>query len=256
MQYSLPVGDRLVPMNERLGRRLSLSFTGEIHCIYCGRKMPKSYNQGYCYRCFQTLARCDSCIIHPERCHYHRGTCREPEWGERFCMHDHIVYLANSSGVKVGITRASQVPTRWIDQGAVQALGIARVRSRQQSGMLEVAMRRHVSDKTNWREMLRSNSPEPDLFAEKEQLLEQCRSDIEELRHRFGLQAINVLNGVDEVRIEYPVSEYPETIRSLNPEKEQRIEGTLLGIKGQYLIFDTGVINMRRYTGYTIELDE
>lgn len=256
VQYSLPIGEQAVPLNERLGRRLRLSFSGEIHCIYCGRATNKSYNQGYCYPCFQTLARCDSCIIHPERCHYHRGTCREPEWGEQFCMHDHIVYLANSSGVKVGITRASQVPTRWIDQGAVQALAILRVRSRQQSGMLEVAMRQHVSDKTNWREMLRSNSPELDLPAEKEQLLERCRGEIDELRQRFGLQAINVLNGVDEVRIEYPVAEYPDSIRSLNPETEPDIEGTLMGIKGQYLIFDTGVINMRRYAGYTMELGE
>ncbi len=256
VQYSLPIGDERVPLNARIGQRLRLSFPGEIHCIYCGRATNKSYNQGYCYRCFQTLARCDSCIIHPERCHYHRGTCREPEWGEQFCMHDHIVYLANSSGVKVGITRASQVPTRWVDQGAVQALAIVRVRSRQQSGLLEVAMRQHVSDRTNWRDMLRNQTGEVDLTAEKDRLLAECRDDVDDLRQRFGPHSINVLNGVEQVRIDYPVRAYPEAIRSFNPDREGEVEGTLLGIKGQYLIFDTGVINMRRYAGYTMELEE
>lgn len=252
--YSLPLGDTLVPLNPLIGQPLQLRFTGQINCVHCGRNTSKSFNQGYCYPCFMKLAQCDSCIIQPERCHFDLGTCREPEWGEEFCMQDHIVYLANSSGVKVGITRATQIPTRWIDQGAVQALPIMRVRSRLQSGSLEVLFKQHVADKTNWRDMLKGADHETDLFAEKQRLIDECRKDIDDLVQRFGFHAISVLTGVEPVRIEYPIVSYPEKITSLNFDKDPVVEGTLLGIKGQYLIFDTDVINMRRFAGYNIEL--
>lgn len=114
--YSIAVGDTRIPLNDLIGRPLRLDFDGVIRCIHCDRKTNKSFNQGFCYPCFRKLAACDSCIMSPEKCHYHLGTCREPEWGETHCMVEHVVYLANSSGLKVGITRASQVPTRWIDQ--------------------------------------------------------------------------------------------------------------------------------------------
>ena len=254
VSYSLPLGDTLVPLNPLVGQPLKLRFTGQINCVHCGRNTSKSFNQGYCYPCFQKLAQCDSCIIHPEKCHFDLGTCREPEWGEQFCMQDHIVYLANSSGVKVGITRATQIPTRWIDQGAVQALPIMRVRSRLQSGSLEVLFKQHTADKTNWRDMLKGSDHETDLFAEKARLIEACRKDIDDLSQRFGFHAISVLTGVDPVRIEYPVLAYPEKISSFNFDSDPVVEGTLTGIKGQYLIFDTGVINMRRFAGYNIEL--
>ncbi|HCO10506.1 MAG TPA: DUF2797 domain-containing protein, partial [Gammaproteobacteria bacterium] len=96
--YSLRLGDHLVPANELVEKQVRLEFTGAIFCVNCGRKSSKSFNQGFCFPCFQKLAACDSCIIHPERCHFDQGTCREPAWGEQFCMQDHIVYLANSSG--------------------------------------------------------------------------------------------------------------------------------------------------------------
>lgn len=137
VQYAFRLGDEQVAVNPLLGRRIRLEFLGAIHCSHCGRKTKKSFAQGYCYPCFTKLAQCDSCIMSPERCHYDAGTCREPAWGESFCMTDHVVYLANSSGIKVGITRATQVPTRWIDQGARQALPIMRVATRQQSGLVE-----------------------------------------------------------------------------------------------------------------------
>lgn len=254
VSYSLPLGESLVPMNDLLGRRIRLQYEGVIHCVHCGRNTTKSFSQGYCYPCFQNLAQCDSCIIYPEKCHYDAGTCREPEWGEEFCMQDHIVYLANSSGVKVGITRATQIPTRWIDQGAVQALAIMRVRSRLQSGSLEVLFKQHVADKTNWRDMLKGCDHRTDLQAEKQRLLELIGKDVDDLTQRFGFHAISVLTGVDPVLIEYPILEYPEKISSFNFDKDPIVEGTLMGIKGQYLIFDTGVINMRRFGGYNLEL--
>ena len=155
VEYQLPLDDVWLPLNNLLGSKISLQFVGEIHCTHCGRRSNKSFNQGYCYPCFKKLAQCDQCIVSPEKCHHHLGTCREPEWGDQFCMTDHIVYLANSSGAKVGITRASQLPTRWIDQGAVQALPILRVKTRYQSGRVEDILRQHVADKTNWRTMLK-----------------------------------------------------------------------------------------------------
>lgn len=254
VHYALPIGGESIALNPLLGTGLKLHFDGQINCVHCGRNTSKSFNQGYCYPCFQKLAQCDSCIIHPEKCHYDLGTCREPEWGEKYCMQDHIVYLANSSGVKVGITRATQIPTRWIDQGAVQALAIIRVRSRLQSGSLEVLFKQHVADKTNWRDMLKGGDHQTDLHSERDRLVAECRKDIDDLMQRFGFHAISVLTGIDAVQIEYPILQYPDKIISYNLDKDATIEGTLLGIKGQYLIFDTGVINLRRFAGYNLEL--
>jgi hypothetical protein len=254
VNYRLALGDTQIELNSLLGSTVRLRYTGRINCVHCGRSTNKSFNQGYCYPCFQSLAQCDSCIIHPEKCHYDQGTCREPSWGEKFCMQDHVVYLANSSGLKVGITRATQIPTRWIDQGAIQALPIVRVRSRLQSGALEVIFRQHVADKTNWRDMLREGDQVVDLLQERDQLLDTCRADIDELIQRFGFHAISVIKSIDPIDISYPVEAYPEKITSFNFDKDPLVEGTLLGIKGQYLMFDTGVINIRRFGGYELEL--
>ncbi len=254
VSYSARLGDNEIALNPLIDQQLKLIFSGSIYCIHCNRKTNKSFNQGYCYPCFQKLAQCDSCIIHPERCHFEQGTCREPAWGEKYCMQDHIVYLANSSGLKVGITRATQVPTRWIDQGATQALAIMRVRSRLQSGTLEMAFKQHVADKTNWRDMLKGKAAELDMAGERDRLLAACEEDVKELMARFGFFAISVLKGIDAVSIDYPVQAYPEKITSLNFDKEPVVSGTLKGIKGQYLIFDSGVINLRRFSGYEVEL--
>ena len=252
--YGARLGDNEIALNPLIDKELKLIFSGSIYCIHCNRKTNKSFNQGYCYPCFQKLAQCDSCIIHPERCHLEQGTCREPAWGEKYCMQDHIVYLANSSGLKVGITRATQVPTRWIDQGATQALAIMRVRSRLQSGTLEMAFKQHVADKTNWRDMLKGKATELDMAGERDKLLILCEEDIKELAARFGFFAISILKGIGPVSIDYPIKTYPEKVISLNFDKEPVVFGTLKGIKGQYLIFDSGVINLRRFSGYEVEL--
>ena len=169
-------------------------------------------------------------------------------------MQDHIVYLANSSSLKVGITRATQIPTRWIDQGATQALAIIRVRTRLQSGALEVVFKQHVADKTNWRDMLKGDAESLNMLAESKLLLAKCESEIKELEDRFGFFAISVLNGVEPIEINYPVETYPDKVTSFNFDKDPKIEAKLLGIKGQYLIFDSGVINLRRFSGYEIKL--
>ncbi len=254
VSYEMPLGESSVSMNELIGGTVRLRYLGRIFCVHCGRASNKSFNQGYCYPCFQSLAQCDSCIIHPERCHFDQGTCREPAWGEAFCMQDHIVYLANSSGLKVGITRSTQIPTRWIDQGAIQALAIARVRSRLQSGVLEVMFKKFVNDKTNWRDMLREGDHPVDLIYERDTLLENSADDIKDMTEQYGFHALGLIKGIEPTTIEYPVQGYPEKISSFNFDKDPVVEGTLLGIKGQYLMFDTGVINIRRFGGYELEL--
>ncbi len=254
VRYQILLSDMVVPLNDLIEKQIKLEYSGTIYCINCGRKSRKSFNQGYCYPCFQRLAECDGCIIHPEKCHFDQGTCREPAWGERFCMQDHIVYLANSSGLKVGITRATQIPTRWIDQGATQALAIIRVRSRLQSGILEVMFKQYVSDRTNWRAMLKGEAEPLKMEEEADRLLKECDSELKELAENFGFFAISVLNGIASVGINYPVIKYPEKVTSFNFDKDPVVEGTLLGIKGQYLIFDTGVINLRRFSGYEVQL--
>ncbi|AJE20914.1 DUF2797 domain-containing protein [Azotobacter chroococcum] len=252
VQYALRLGEAQVPVNPLIGQPLRLEYLGAIHCSHCGRRTAKSFGQGYCYPCFKKLPQCDSCIVSPEKCHHALGTCRDPAWGERFCMTEHVVYLANSSGVKVGITRASQVPTRWLDQGARQALPILRVATRQQSGLVEDLLRGQVADRTNWRALLKGEAAPVDLPAVREQLFDSCREGLEALQARFGLQAIQPLNDAEPVEIRYPVESYPGKIVSLDLDKTPMVEGILQGIKGQYLIFDVGVINIRKYTAYQL----
>ena len=252
--YEFVIGDEKVPLNDLLGQTISLEYSGAINCIHCGRKSKKSFSQGYCYPCFTRLAQCDNCIVSPEKCHYEQGTCREPEWADQHCMTDHFVYLANSSGVKVGITRGNQIPTRWMDQGAIQALPIFRVSTRYQSGLVEVIFKQHVADRTNWRKMLKGEVDNIDLVAERDRLLNLCADDIRQLQDQFGVQAIQAITDKDSISIDYPVGEYPTKVTSLNFDKQPLIEGVLKGIKGQYLILDIGVINIRKFGGYNIQL--
>ncbi|MCB1705514.1 MAG: DUF2797 domain-containing protein [Halioglobus sp.] len=252
--YTMVLGGHDIPLNPYLGKRLQLEYHGVINCIHCDRKTSKSFNQGYCYPCFKTLAQCDSCIMSPEKCHYAAGTCREPEWGEQHCMIDHFVYLANTSGIKVGITRGSQVPTRWMDQGATQARPIFRVSSRLASGLVETTFKAHIADKTNWQAMLKGDAEPVDLEAVRAQLMAECAAELDALVQTHGIQSITELPDAPDVHIRYPVLEYPAKVKSLNLDKTPSVGGTLLGIKGQYLMFDTGVINMRKYGGYNVSL--
>ncbi|MFA7554219.1 MAG: DUF2797 domain-containing protein [Spongiibacteraceae bacterium] len=253
VQYHLPVGDSLILLNTLMGKKIKLTYTGVINCHHCGRLTKKSFNQGFCYPCFRKLAQCDSCIMSPEKCHYFEGTCREPEWGDSHCMIDHYVYLANSSGIKVGITRGTQIPTRWMDQGAIQALPIFRVSNRKLSGLVEVVFKDHVADKTSWQKMLKGDIDPVDLVAERDRLMIECQTDIEALQAIHGIQAIQALTSAEVVSITYPVDVFPSKVKSFNFDKQPIIEGVLKGIKGQYLMLDTGVLNIRKFGGYEVE---
>ena len=252
VQYQLPIGNEMIPMNPLIGRQISLHYGGEINCIGCGRKTSKSFQQGFCYPCFQSLAQCDSCIVKPEQCHYFAGTCREPAWGEQHCLQDHYVYLANSSGTKVGITRGSQIPTRWMDQGASQALPIFRVKNRLLSGLVEVILKQHVADKTHWQRMLKGKPEAVDLAAKRDELLATCAAEIAAIGKQYDNDAITPLTDEPMVTIDYPVNEYPTKVKSLNFDKTPEVTGILTGIKGQYLILDLGVLNIRKFSGYKI----
>ncbi|UOA10620.1 DUF2797 domain-containing protein [Methylobacter sp. S3L5C] len=252
VQYELPLGDQSIALNPLIGKLIKLTFTGHISCVHCNRSIKKSYNQGYCYPCFISLAQCDMCIMKPETCHYDAGTCREPAWGDAFCFKPHIVYLANSSGIKVGITRQTQIPTRWIDQGAVQALPIFKVQSRYMAGLIEIAIAKHVSDKTSWQQMLKNNVEPVDLAVKRDELVFKCQAELVEVNQRFGQQAIEFLSEELAVDIHFPVDTYPVKIKSFNFDKNPEVSGILHGVKGQYLLLDTGVINIRKYAGYEV----
>ena len=252
--YQMVLGEQRVAMQPFIGQSIQLIHEGEIHCQACNRRTKKSYSGGFCFPCSQNLAQCDLCMMKPETCHFAAGTCREPEWAESVCMQDHIVYLANSSGIKVGITRFNQMPTRWIDQGAIQALPIFRVQSRYQSGLVEVTFKNHVSDRTDWRKMLKGLAEPVDLIATRDQLMAECKDEITALQQRFGEGAILPLADEVILDIDYPVQTYPEKVKSLNFDKTPEITGVLQGIKGQYLILDTGVLNIRKFSGYQITM--
>ena len=248
VEYKLDFDGVELSLNSFVGKKISLLFTGQIFCTNCGKATKKSYNQGYCFPCTMKLAECDICIVKPELCHYEKGTCREPKWGEEHCLKPHVVYIANSSGLKVGITRRTQVPTRWMDQGATQALPMMEVTSRLQSGIIESTLKAYINDKTDWRKMLKGAADEVDLKLELRNLISQASADLETLE-------FDLLENENVYTFEYPVLKYPEKVSSLSVEKTPHIEQTLLGIKGQYLIFEKGVINIRSHTGYQVELE-
>lgn len=267
VEYELTVGDQHIPLNPVLGRQLRLRHTGNIQCIHCDRPTNKSFAQGYCYPCFKQLPECDTCIMNPEQCHFHLGTCRDAEWGNTYCMQPHYVYLANTSGLKVGITRDNPVSTRWIDQGAVQARVIAKVASRRMAGLVEGCLRQFISDRTQWQRMLKGSIPPMDLQQAWADLYPQVKEKLEALQAEFGAASIELVDpaaqsaptrderarNFDPITLSFPVQVYPEKIKSFNFDKTPDISGELKGIKGQYLILDAGVINLRKFSGYEIE---
>lgn len=246
VEYQIPLGGELLAANAALGQEIHLAWTSKIFCVACGNATRKSFDQGHCWECFSTLARCDQCIMKPELCHFHEGTCREPEWAKSHCLSTHVVYLSNSSGLKIGITRLSQKITRWIDQGAVQGIALGLVNERLHSGLVESHFRDRLGlkDRTAWQAMLKGEPELLDLDQLKSELIPQWPSEV----------PVELLPDEKATRIHFPILEYPKKVTSLNLEKNPEIRGTLLGIKGQYLILSTGVINLRKYQGYEIEV--
>lgn len=246
IQYTLNLSEDIL-MNDLIGNHIRLEWNGVINCSSCKKVTKKSFGQGFCYTCFANAPESAECIIRPELCRAHLGEGRDPEWEEKHHNKPHVVYLAASSAVKVGITRGDQVPTRWIDQGASSAIRLAETPNRYEAGRVEVALKEFFTDKTNWRKMLKNEIDEEiDLEEEKWALEEHLPADIIELFSEND----------DIIALNYPVVEYPEKVKSLSFDKTNIIEGKLMGIKGQYLLFENGeVLNIRKHTSYHVKFN-
>ena len=248
--YELLMNEQLICMNDLIKKYIVLKYEHEINCIGCGRQTNKSFAQGYCYPCFLNSPSTSDCIMKPERCNAHdfnkTSQCKERdlEWAENYHNQTTYVYLALSSGLKVGVT--NDINTRWIDQGAVQAIKFAKTPNRFLSGQIEVALKQYVADKTSWQRMLKNDVAYQDLQEMKHELKNKLAEDLHQYFHSD-----------DTIhKIKYPVESYPEKVKSVNFDKESIIEGRLWGIKGQYLIFDDGrVFNVRRHNGYRATLE-
>lgn len=246
VRYFLPLGEEEVFMNDLIGSEIQMEFLGEINCIRCGRKTSKSFAQGYCFPCFRSAPETEECVLHPEMCRAHEGVARDMEYAAKHCLTDQVVYLSLTSGLKVGVTRIAQVPFRWIDQGASKAIEIARTPNRYTAGLIEVFLKDHMNDKTNWRGMLKNELLfQGDLLSQKQDVLGLLPDEF--VAYASPDDTITDIN--------YPVDTYPVKVGSLNLDNDPLVQGVLSGIKGQYLMFSNGkVINMRKYGGYKIRL--
>jgi hypothetical protein len=237
------------PLNQYIGSPLTIHFTGQINCTACGRKTKKTFGQGFCFPCSQSRAEADICIVRPELCHHGQADhpCRDEAFAQSQCFQPHILYCSMTSGVKVGITRQPNVPSRWIDQGAVGAIPVARMPDRRAVGLVEKRLSDEgFADKTHWTRMLKGNPAEYDLKSDAERVIARLND--------WGVEGILPETERQEHRFEYPVLVWPEKVKSFNLDKDPEAGGVLQGIKGQYLIFDGGVINLRKYTGYKVEV--
>ena len=246
IQYYLVFENSFLNLNQVLNKTITIELTG-YQCLNCG-KNKKIYRQGFCYDCFYSSPAVGDWIMKPELSTAHLGIAdRDLDYETRVQLQPHIVYLALSSEVKVGVTRKTQVPTRWIDQGAEKAIAIVEVPNRYLAGITEVALKNHFSDKTNWRKMLTNDIVTTDLIQEKIKVQDLLPQEVTE----YFFSEKN-----DVYEMHYPVLQYPKKINSLSLEKTPNFKGVLLGIKGQYLIFEDGtVFNVRSSEGSVVSIN-
>lgn len=244
IQYYLVFENSFLNLNQLLGKNLEIEFQG-YQCLNCG-KAKKIFRQGFCYDCFMSSPAVGDWIMKPELSTAHLDIeDRDLAYEKRVQLQPHVVYLALSSEVKVGVTRKTQVPTRWIDQGAVQAIPIVEVPNRYLAGITEVALKNHFADKTNWQKMLKNEVPNTDLIAERNKVFDWLPNEVKDYFPK------------DEkiIQLDFPVLNYPKKVSSLNLDKTPSFTGTLTGIKGQYLLFEDGtVFNVRTYEGYVVKM--
>lgn len=245
IQYYLVFEDSFINMNQLLGKYVDVAFLG-FKCLNCSKK-KKIFRQGFCYDCFYSSPAVGDWIMRPELSTAHLGIeDRDLAYETRVQVQPHVVYLALATEVKVGVTRKTQIPTRWIDQGAGSAVSIVEVPNRYLAGITEVALKSRFTDKTNWRKMLCNDCLEADLVAEKATLRDILPHEVQEF---FTTETDEILT------FDYPVLEYPQKVNSLNLDKEAFYRGKLNGIRGQYLMFEDGtVFNVRAYEGYVVRL--
>lgn len=244
--YYLEIGDDFLRVNDLIGETIRIEYLDRITCA-CGKEVDSVFRMNFCRECFFTRPEAGESILRPELSKAHLGIeDRDLEWEKKNQLQPHLVYLANSAGLKVGVTRAQQRPTRWIDQGATQAIVLAETSNRYEAGMIEVALKEHMSDKTPWQKMVKGEDVEIDLKAEKDRSIQWVP---EEFAHFVSTD--------DTItQITYPVSEYPIKAKSVNLSKQRGVEDVLIGIRGQYLLFKSGaVFNVRSHEGYHISFE-
>ena len=244
VDYFLQLGDQEVLLNDILGKVVSFEHNGVINCIHCGKKTNKSYNQGFCYNCMQTAPESDESVIRPELSMAQFGVAKDMEWAREHDLIDHFVYLSVTNDLKVGVTRYHQIPTRWIDQGAVKAIRLAKTPNRHIAGIIENFLKQHIADITRWQAMLKDEvAGQIDLVAEKRRVAKLLHPELQKY-----------IDDDDSVMtIEYPGTFIPGKINPVSFDKTKMIEGKLLRIKGQYLIFeDETVLNVRKHNGYSV----
>ena len=246
IQYYLIFETSFLNVNQLLNKNISISFLG-YECLNCHKK-KKIFRQGFCYDCFMTSASAGDWIMKPELSTAHLDIeDRDLDYEKRVQLQPHIVYLALSSEVKVGVTRNTQIPTRWIDQGAVKAIPIVEVPNRYLAGITEVTLKKMYSDKTNWQKMLKNEYIDSDLVKEKLSLKYIIPKEVQEFYS---------IDKNDVTELHFPVLQYPKKVSSLNLDKSPQFSGKLMGIKGQYLIFEDGtVFNVRTFEGYVVRIE-
>ncbi len=242
IQYYLDMGDDFIILNNLLGRKIHFSFK-KYECLNCGQDLPV-FAQGLCKKCYFESPQVGAWVMKPEKSQAHLGIeDRDLAYEQSVQLKPHIVYLAKTSDVKVGVTRKSQIPFRWIDQGADAALPILETPNRYLAGQAEVLIKQHITDKTGWQKMLKGISTDKDLLAIREEVKAYLSKDL----INYWLEKPEILS------LQYPVLKNPEKVKSINLEKMPDFKGVLSGIKGQYLIFDDGhVLNIRNHSGYVV----
>lgn len=245
IQYYLVFENSFLSLNQLLGRQMEIQFVG-YQCLNCGKK-KKIFRQGFCYDCFMGSAAAGDWIMRPELSTAHLDIeDRDLEYEKKVQLQPHIVYLASSSEVKVGVTRGTQVPTRWIDQGASFALPIVEVPNRYLAGITEVALKNHFTDKTNWQKMVKNEVTPFDLISEKNRLKDLIPAEVHDYFHPEKNELFELV---------YPVLQYPTKVTSLNLDKTPNYSGKIMGVKGQYLLFEDGtVFNVRTFEGYVVRI--
>ena len=246
IQYQLHAENDFVKMNNLIGKEVQISFLNKKFCSSCNLEYPSLYRMGFCKNCFFTKPEAGESIIRPELSTAHEGIAdRDLEFEKSYQLQPHVVYLANSGGLKVGVTRANQKTTRWTDQGATEAIVLAETTNRYEAGIIEVYLKDYVSDKTVWQKMLKNERVEIDLPEEKKRLGSVLPDELK-----------SFISDNDEVyNMNFPVDTYPLKVKSVNLDKVPEINAKLKGIRGQYLIFDGGlVLNVRGHSGYQVKI--
>jgi len=245
ISYTMNIGNEKIHLNKYLNSKIKLSFKNEIKCIECNKNINKTYMQGYCYPCFISSPNTSDCIFKPHLCRAHMGESRDMNWSKKNCLINQYVYLSLTSNLKVGVTKNSQIPTRWIDQGAHFAIKLAKTPNRYLAGIIESEISKHISDRTKWRQMLQGKYESIDLLKMKEKMKTLLPEKLLEY----------IVNDDIVTELNYPQTNTLEKIISINLGKTPEISGKLTGIKGQYIILDNlYVLNVRKYTGYFLEI--